>query len=146
MSAGRRGARRQAVFILYQQDLLKLDADAALRRFQDGDGEVTDYARQIVLGAEAERERIDTALCRHVTGWTVERLGVVERSILRVAVYELLAEADVPEAVVVNEAVTLAKRFCSAEAGALVNGILGSLTAETRAGTHRSNLDEVEDT
>lgn len=144
MSAGRRSARRQAVFILYQQDLLKLGAEGGLRRFEDG--EVTDYARQIVLGAEAERERIDTALGQHVTGWTVERLGVLERSILRVAAYELLAEADVPDAVVIDEAVTLAKRFCSAEAGALVNGILGSLAAAIRPGTYGSDFDEVSGT
>jgi N utilization substance protein B len=144
VSAGRRSARRQAVFILYQQDLLKLEAEAALRRFEDG--EVTDYARRIVLGAQAEREWIDATLGQHVTGWTVERLGALERSILRAAVYELLAEADVPEAVVVDQAVTLAKRFCSAEAGALVNGILGSLAAATRSERHAGDSDEVSGT
>jgi len=144
VSAGRRSARRQAVFVLYQQDLLKLNAEAALRRFEDG--EVAAYAGRLVFGAERQRERIDTLLGQHVTGWSVERLGVLERSILRVALYELLEETDVPTAVVVDQAVTLAKRYCSTEAGALVNGILGSLAAETRQGMPENHRDEVSST
>lgn len=140
MSAGRRSARRQAVFLLYQQDLLKLDAEAALQRVDDD--EVSEYARELVLGVQAERERIDALLADHVTGWSVERLGVLERSILRAALYELLMEPDVPEAVVIDQAVTLAKRFCSTEAGALVNGILGSLAGTARTGAATTEGDE----
>ena len=139
MSAGRRSARRRAVFILYQQDLLKLGAEAALRREQDE--ELSDYARQVVLGTEAEREQIDLLVDQNVTGWSLERLGVLERSILRVAAYELLREIDVPVAVVIDEAVNLAKRFCSGEAGALINGVLGSLAATARAQTPKREAD-----
>ena len=85
------------------------------------------YGRRLVGGVEEKRQLIDALLQEHVTGWDLERLGILERAILRVAAYELRWEKDVPEAVVSNEAVALAKRFCSGEAGALVNGVLGAL-------------------
>ena len=130
MSAGRRSSRRQAAFILYQLDLLKLDVTAALRR--DHNREVGEYARRLVVGVETERGRIDSLLGQHVTGWRLERLGVLERAILRVATYELLVEAEVPVAVVIDEAVNLAKRFCSDEAAGLVNAVLAGIAAEVR--------------
>lgn len=124
MSTGRRSARRQAVFVLYQQDLLKLGSEAALGRVLDGN--LDDYATMLVRGVGSARPELDKLLGENLSGWSLERLGVLERAILRVAAYELVKEPDVPVAVVVDEAVNLAKRFCSAEAGALVNGILGS--------------------
>lgn len=130
MSAGRRSSRRQAVFILYQVDLLKLDVEAGLQREEAE--EVGEYARRVVRGVAAERERIDVLLRAHVTGWSLERLGVLERAILRVATYELLMESEVPVAVVIDEAVGLGKRFCSGEAAGLVNAVLAGVAAEAR--------------
>lgn len=131
MSAGRRAARRQAVFVLYQQDLLNLGTDEALER--GSKDELDEYAVRLVRGVASASSEIDRLLGAHLSGWRLERLGVLERAILRVAAYELLKEADVPVAVVVDEAVNLAKRFCSMEAGALVNGILGNVAVEARA-------------
>jgi N utilization substance protein B len=125
MSVGRRSARRQAVFLLYQQQLLGLSAEAVLKRAATE--EVADYARLLLTGVAKEREAVERAIARHLVGWNLDRLGIVEKSILMVAAYELLWEADVPSAVVIDEAVELAKRFCSAEAGALINGVLGGL-------------------
>jgi N utilization substance protein B len=124
---GRRSARRQAVIILYQQDLLGLSAPGALIRAQDVG--IFDYARRLVLGVAAERETIECVVGAHLAGWSWERLGVLERSILKVAAYELMRETEVPVAVIIDQAVELAKRFCSAEAGALVNGILGAMAS-----------------
>ncbi len=129
MPAGRRSARRQAVFVLYQQDLLKLTPEAAMQRLQGT--ELDEYALVLVMGVARELARIDAILEEHVSGWSVDRLGVLERSILRLAAFELLSRPDIPKAVAIDEAVALAKRFCSDEAGALVNGVLGSL-AEVR--------------
>jgi N utilization substance protein B len=123
MAAGRRSARRQAVFALYRQDLLAVTPEAALLSYSGMDSD--SYAGALLRGAARERERVDALLREHLA----ERLGILERSILRVAVYELLEEVDVPEAVIIDEAVTLAKRYCSAEAGSLVNGVLGSVVA-----------------
>ena len=131
MSSGRRSARRQAAFVLYQQDLLELTPQAALQRVDDA--ELDRYARELVLGTAAHLEAIDGLLEQHVAGWRLERLGVLERSILRLATYEMLWEVEVPDAVIIDEAVELAKRFCSVEAGSLVNGILGSLAVSETA-------------
>jgi N utilization substance protein B len=118
------------VFVLYQQDLLKLGVEAALGRAPENT--LADYASRIVRGVGSEKPAIDGLLSEHLSGWTLDRLGVLERSILRVAVYELVKEAEVPVAVVVDEAVSLAKRFCSVEAGALVNGVLGNVARVQR--------------
>ncbi len=128
-SAGRRSARRQAVFILYQQDLLGLTPQAAIAR--ENDGVIDRYTRSLVLGVGRNQADIDARLTPHLSNWSLQRLGALERSILRVAAFELLWEEDLPSAVAVDEAVSLAKRFCSDEAGALVNGVLGSLMSET---------------
>lgn len=125
MPTGRRSARRQAVFILYQQDLLELTPRNALTRA--GGSEVDAYTARLVGGVGEHRSAIDGVLQTHIEGWSLQRLGVLERAILRLAAYELLWEPDVPPAVVIDEAVESAKRFCSDEAGSLVNGVLGSL-------------------
>jgi transcription antitermination protein NusB len=127
MPIGRRTARRQAVFVLYQQDLLRLSSEAAARR--RGGTPLDPYASSLVAGVMEQITDIDALLADHLQGWSLERLGVLERSILRVAVYELIWKSDVPSAVAIDEAVALTKRFCSDEAGALVNGVLGSLVA-----------------
>ena len=130
MSAGRRSARRQAVFVLYRQDLLARDWGTIGQGGDDAD--VDPYTRDLVLGVAQEHAAIDTVLHAHVAGWSLERLGTLERAILRLAAYELLWEPEVPEAVAIDEAVELAKRFCSDEAAALVNGVLGSVAASEK--------------
>ena len=113
------------MFLLYQQDLLGLTTQAAVDRSKGAS--LDEYARRLVEGVGRRRDAVDEIIGRNITGWDLKRLGILERAILRVATYELVWESEVPEAVVINEAVTLAKRFCSAEAGALVNGILGAV-------------------
>jgi transcription antitermination protein NusB len=131
MPTGRRSARRQAVFILYQQDLLQLGAEEAIARA--GGATVDEYTAALVRGVDGRRTEIDGALEQHIERWSLQRLGVLERAILRLAAYELLWEPEVPSAVVIDEAVESAKRFCSDEAGSLVNGVLGSLAASAPA-------------
>jgi transcription antitermination protein NusB len=130
MATGRRSARRQAVFVLYQQDLLQLPPEDALTRA--GGREVEEYTARLVRGVWDHRSEIDELLGSHVEGWSLQRLGVLERAILRLASFELLWEPEVPSAVVIDEAVGSAKRFCSDEAGSLVNGVLGSLARSAR--------------
>jgi len=130
MAVGRRTARRQAVFALYRLDLLKVSPEVALHGSLEG--EVDSYTAALLEGTIARLDVVDQLLGRHLADWSLGRLGVLERSILRVAGYELLFEATTPEAVIIDEAVGLAKRYCSAEASALVNGVLGSVAAEIR--------------
>ena len=130
MARGRRSARRHAVFVLYQQDLLGLSVEDALVRAGDSRGD--EYTAQLVHGVGKHRGQIDEILGKHVEGWSLQRLGVLERAILRLAAYELLWEPGVPSAVVLDEAVGAAKRLCSDEAGSLVNGVLGAVAGSVR--------------
>jgi N utilization substance protein B len=116
--------------VLYQQDLLGMNAEKALVRAGDSRGD--EYTAALVRGVGDHRSEIDEVLGQHVEGWSVQRLGVLERAILRLAAYELLWEPDVPSAVVLDEAVQAAKRFCSDEAGSLVNGVLGAVARSVR--------------
>ncbi len=119
--------RKQAVFALYQHDLTG-------RALEDVfDGETTDFARSLALETLDERDSIDETLKRFIKeGWTLDRIAPLERNILRVAVHELNA-GDVPREVALDEAVELAKRYCSADAPKFVNGILGSILRELAA-------------
>jgi N utilization substance protein B len=82
----------------------------------------------------ADREQLDAVIDAAANEWSAERMAVLERSILRLAVWELQA-GEVPAGVAIDEAVTLAKRYASPEAGSLVNGILGRVAREQGVGT-----------
>ena len=119
----RRQARRTAVFLLYQWDL----TGQPLASLYEGD--VDAFARETAEAVAARAEVLDRQITAAAEGWTADRLGVVERNVLRVAIYELEA-GTAPMEVVLDEAVTLAKRYASDEAGRLVNGILGRIVKE----------------
>lgn len=131
----RRGAREQAMFVIYQGDLTGAPVEDLLEAAarEASPERLSDYVGQIVRGVEAGRSRIDAEIAARSSGWPLERLGYMERSILRVAVWEI-QESTVPPAVAVNEAVELAKRFCAAEAASFVNGVLGAVARAAEAG------------
>ncbi len=113
--------RKQAVFALYQHDLTGRELEDLF------DDSTTDFARALALETLDRQDELDARIRRHIkAGWTLERIAPLERSILRVAVHEL-DSGDVPREVAVDEAVELAKRYCSAEAPKFVNGILGAV-------------------
>ena len=119
----RRGARRSALFALYKWDLtgkLELERDA------------DEYTRATVEAVQAEASELDARITASAEGWTADRLGVVERNVLRIAIHELDA-GEVPVEVAIDEAVTLAKRYASEDAGRLVNGILARVAREQAA-------------
>lgn len=119
----RREARRTAVFLLYQWDLTKQPLASLF------EGEVDPYARELAEEALTRVAALDRRLTAASVGWPAERLGALERNILRIALLEL-ERGEVPLEVVIDEAVTLAKRYASDEAGRLVNGILGRIARE----------------
>ena len=110
----RRQARRAAFVLLYQLDVR----------------EIPEYTREVVDGASGMLRILDRRLDGATQGWSIDRLGAVERAILRLALWELSERPDVPAEVAIDEAVELAKRYASAEAGGLVNGVLGRLARE----------------
>lgn len=123
---GRRAARRTALFLLYQSDLTGQDMAALYEGVPDEFAH--DLAERVLERAAALDERITAS----AEGWTADRLGTLERNILRIGVYEL-EEETVPPEVAINEAVVLAKRYASDEAAKLVNGILGRVAREEAA-------------
>jgi N utilization substance protein B len=122
----RRQARRQALFLVYQWDLG--DGEIGARY----GGELDPWARALAEETVAQAAELDTRITAAAEGWTADRLGVVERSALRVAILEL-DRGEVPPEVVIDEAVGFAKRYATEEAGRLVNGILGRIQREAVA-------------
>jgi transcription antitermination protein NusB len=111
--------RRAAVFALYQDEVTGRPAAAAIE-------ERAPFARELVVGVEDHRDELDAEIARLARGWELERIAALEKSILRVALYELHHRGDVPAEVAIDEAVTLARRYCGADAPSFVNGILGA--------------------
>jgi len=95
-------------------------------------GEVDDWARATAEAVAADAPALDERITAASDGWTADRLGAVERNILRIAVHELRGD-DVPDEVAIDEAVTLAKRYATDDAARLVNGILGRIVREQAA-------------
>ncbi len=119
----RRQARRQALFLLYQWDL---SGTAIGSQYA---GEIDPWALELAEETAAEAAKLDERITAASEGWTADRLGVVERSALRVAIHEL-DRGDVPYEVAINEAVAFAKRYASEDGARLVNGILGRIQRE----------------
>ena len=135
MSPSRREERRGAVFLLYQKDLTGGDFRSLFDAYErDNGGEITEFVRAQAEGAWADRERLDASIDAAAEGWSAERMAVLERNILRLAVWEL-DRGEVPVAVAIDEAVSLAKRYASPEAATLVNGVLGRITRDQGIGT-----------
>jgi N utilization substance protein B len=123
----RRTERRAAAFILYQRDLLGGEFQQLYDAYQRDNGEeVTPFTRGEAEGAWEQREELDQAIDAAAQGWTTESMAVLERNILRLGVHEM-RRGEVPAAVAIDEAVSLAKRYASPEAATFVNGILGKI-------------------
>jgi N utilization substance protein B len=116
--------RRAAVVALYQRDLTGRPLDELIPR------DARPFTRELIEGTDRETDALDVVIERHAVGWTLDRIAPLERSILRVALYEMLSRADVPHEVAIDEAIEAAKELCSAEAPKFVNGILGAAQRE----------------
>ena len=99
----------------------------------DPSAEVLAYARYLTEGVQDHHAEIDELISRYADRWTIERMPVVDRNLIRIAVFELLWGEDVPVAVAINEAVELAKSFSTDDSGRFVNGLLGRIAETDRA-------------
>ena len=124
---GRRQARRQALFLLYQWDLTEQPLASLF------DGEPDAFAVSLATQVADEAPALDERITAASVGWPADRLGTLERNILRIGVYEL-EEETVPVEVAINEAVELAKRYATDDAARLVNGILGRIRRDIGEG------------
>ena len=120
----RREARRAAVFMLFQWDLTGEPLGSTY------EGDVDDFARETAEAVAARAAELDRRIDEATEDWPADRLGALERNVLRVGIYEL-ERGEVPTEVAIDEAVRMAKRYSSDEAGRLVNGILGRVARET---------------
>ena len=127
----RRTARKQAFLNLYQSDVNESPLGLTMKRWREYRGDLEEYAVRLARGVEEEQEHLDAVLSEVSVGWPVHRMSTVDRSILRLALYEMLYVDDVPPDVAVNEAIELAKGFSGEEAPAFVGGVLRG--AELRA-------------
>lgn len=116
-------AREDALRTLYEADQRRADPDCEA---------IGGRARDIVTGVWEERSALDATIGNASTGWRIERMPPVDRNVLRIALWELLHRPETPVAVVISEAVRLAKTYSTARSGGFVNGVLARLAAERR--------------
>ena len=126
----RRDARRQAIDILYQADVLgELPVDV-LEEWEGTGRKVGAFTRELVQGVGDHLAELDDVLGAHAEGWTVPRMPSLDRTILRVGCYELLHRPDVPMAAAIDEAVAAAGELSTEDSGRFVNGVLGHIARE----------------
>lgn len=129
-SDDRTDAREQAIMLLYESEQRGAISTELLKER----GVVSEELTQLLLeGVEEHRVAIDEKIVEHARGWVLERMPALDRAILRLAIFELLARPDVPVAVVIDEAVELAKRFSTDDSGRFVNGVLAAIAKQVRA-------------
>lgn len=126
-------ARKRALNTLYEADEKGQDILSLLAERIEQPGAQTplpDYAIEIVRGVAENLYRIDSVLDEHSTGWKVKRMGVVDRNILRIAVWEIMFNDDVPNMVAIDEALGLAKTLCDDDSPSFIHGLLSAVSAD----------------
>jgi transcription antitermination protein NusB len=123
----RRKGRELAVQLLYQHDLTKMAPEEAMSLFWENypaNMEVRDFCTQLVLGTLDRLTIIDELLSAASENWSLSRMSIVDRNILRLATYELLDRVDIPPSVSLNEAIDIAKKYSTPDAAVFINGVL----------------------
>jgi N utilization substance protein B len=126
----RREARRTAIDILYQADITGADPLDVIEGWAAAERAVPSFARELVEGTGTAMVEVDGVLETHAQDWSVERMAALDRTILRVAIYELLHRPDVPRSAAISEAVEAAGELSADESRRFVNGILGKIARE----------------
>lgn len=125
-------SRECALQLLYQADIRQADPQELAKNFwneqeEPTESEVQQFANQLFLGTRSHLADIDALISKHADNWDMKRMAVIDRNILRLGVFELLHQSDVPPKVCINEAIELAKRFGDSESGKFINGILDAI-------------------
>ena len=123
----RRKSREFALQVLYQLDITKQEANKALNQWKkhfSPKGEKNGFTEQIVKGVIEHSQEIDDLIERYSDNWRLGRMNIIDRNILRMAIFELLYCEEVPPKVTLNEAIDLGKRYGNQDSGSFINGIL----------------------
>ena len=144
MSA-RSKARKRALDILFEADSKSVPIGTVLaehvrRREQSGDPALNEYTIHLIEGVRAHADEIDAAVLASAHGWTVERMPIVDRAILRIGAYEVIFNDDIPDAVAISEAVQLATDLSTDESPGFVNGVLGAIATSPLLAKTRDSL------
>ncbi len=129
LPVARREARERALSLLYEAETKGVPPSQVL---EDLPVPPHPFAADLVEGVGARLDDIDGLIAKHAIGWALDRMPAVDRAVLRMATYELLARPDVPTAVMLSEAVELAGSYSTDESGRFVNGVLSAIAAEVR--------------
>jgi len=132
----RRAARELALQFLFQQEFSADDPEDSLSYFwheRKVPGRTRQFAERLIRGVIQKRDEIDRLLSKCADNWNLDRMGTVERNVMRIALYEMLFCDDIPPIVSINEAVDITKEFCDRESGQFVNGVLDRALAELTA-------------
>ncbi|HEX9467735.1 MAG TPA: transcription antitermination factor NusB [Acidimicrobiia bacterium] len=129
MSGSRREARERALGLCYELEVRELSVAVLL---EQQPAPPDDYAVRLLEGVEAHQADVDSLLRKFSEHWALERMPAVDRAVLRLAAYELGWEPDIPNAVVISEAVELAKQYSTKDSGRFVNGLLSRIAEELR--------------
>ncbi|HOV26552.1 MAG TPA: transcription antitermination factor NusB [Pseudobacteroides sp.] len=128
---GRRAARETAMKLLYQLEIQKDDREQQVQYVLEEE-KLTEndktYINEVIDGVYSKLEEIDRLIENHAKGWKINRISKVDLSILRLSIYEVCFREDIPFNVSINEAVELAKKYSTDDAGSFVNGILGKVS------------------
>ena len=128
-------ARELALRALYMVDVRGADAAGDVPAFfaaETDEPDVTRFAQELFDGCLGRRDELDGKIADVAENWHIHRMAVIDRNILRIGTYELLALTDIPPKVSINEAIDLAKRYSTADSGSFVNGILDKLRSQLR--------------
>lgn len=129
----RRRARRVTLETLYEYDIAEHDPDVILQyRLEDNPMESAgvDFTRRLVYGVIEHQAEMDILIARYAPEWPLDQMAVIDRNILRIAIYEFLIDGETPIKVAINEAVELAKTYGSDSAPRFINGVLGTLAEQ----------------
>lgn len=132
----RRKARESTLQILFQLDFNHYLPERAIKQYWENrkaSEEVKEYSNWLVNGIISHQEKIDNIIQSVSEHWRLSRMAVIDRNILRMAVFELLFEEDIAAAIVINEAIEIAKKYSNVEAAAFVNGILDAIRKRLRS-------------
>ncbi|GGK02763.1 N utilization substance protein B [Lentibacillus kapialis] len=124
----RHAAREKAMQILFQLDINDKPPEQAMNDHPET-LESDDYLKDLVEGVSAQKDIIDQTITEHLEKWSMDRVASVERTILRIAVFEINFREDIPQNVAIDEAVELANVYGDEKAGKFVNGVLSKIAA-----------------